>query len=320
MPKKFNFRDALARFGARAKCFLLPCERNGYRARIFTGNFLTIFFISVLVLKLGFFSFMAGFSGNQFYADITKSSLINLANQNRAEFSLPGLVESPQLNAAAYMKAVDMEKNGYFAHTSPSGINPWHWFDLAGYNYRYAGENLAIGFLESNEIQDAWRASPTHEANIINGKYQEIGIAVYKANFNGNPATIVVQLFGTRQGGLAAAPASQSGNSGQAVADTAASQSLKNVLGVSTEKDEMSFGEKVALFFTDKYFQILQWVIYGAMAVVILLLLVNFALSADFGRPEILAKAFGFIVMMAVFGLIDRGLVITLIPHHMSIF
>jgi len=263
---------------------------------------------------------MAGFSESQFYADLTKTSLIQLANKNRAEFNLPELVESPQLDAAAYMKAVDMEKNGYFAHTSPTGVTPWHWFELAGYDYRYAGENLAIGFLESKEVQDAWQASPTHEANIVNDKYQEIGLAVYRANFNGNPATIVVQLFGTRQGGLASVPPADAGNSGQAITETAASQSLKNVLGASMEKEEMSLAEKAELFFSDKYFQILQWMIYGAMAAVILLLLINFALSADFGRPEILAKAFGFVVMMAVFGLLDRELIITLIPHHLSIF
>jgi len=90
--------------------------------------------------------FLIGFPQNEFYADLTKSSLVDLTNRNRATFNLPPLKESPQLDAAAYLKALDMEKNGYFAHTSPTGITPWYWFDQVGYNYRYAGENLAIGF------------------------------------------------------------------------------------------------------------------------------------------------------------------------------
>ncbi len=307
---------------ARLKFFLLPCERNGYRARIFSGNFLTLFFISVLVLKLGFFSFMASFSELPFYADITRMTLVDMANENRSQFNVQSLVESPELEAAAYMKAVDMEKNGYFAHTSPSGTTPWHWFEAAGYDYRYAGENLAIGFIDSEEVQAAWQASPTHEANIVNPKYQEIGIAVYRANFNGNPATIVVQLFGTRQTGVPAASGTVAASTNTAEPNAIAESPLpKDVLGASTSKDEnISFSQRAGMFFSNEYFAVLQWLIYGAMAMVILLLFVNFALSADFGRPEILAKAIGFVALMAAFGLIDRGLVIALIPHHISIF
>lgn len=178
--------------------FFLPCEENGARARIFSGNFLLFFLIGIAVLKIGFALFLYSFSGNPFYADITKTALIDLANYERSQSNLPPLAENPALNQAAYMKALDMAQGGYFNHISPSGVNPWHWFSKAGYNYRYAGENLAIGFLDSEEVQKAWTASPTHHANIINNKYQEIGIAVLKANFQGNPATIVVQMFGTR--------------------------------------------------------------------------------------------------------------------------
>src|SRR3989338_8766355 len=30
--------------------------------------------------------------------------------------------------ASARMKAEDMANKGYFAHTSPEGLSPWHWF------------------------------------------------------------------------------------------------------------------------------------------------------------------------------------------------
>jgi uncharacterized protein YkwD len=44
------------------------------------------------------------------------------------------------------MKANDMATLSYFAHTSPSGLTPWHWFAKANYVFSYAGENLAIDF------------------------------------------------------------------------------------------------------------------------------------------------------------------------------
>jgi len=316
-----DIKDSLGYAKTRLANFFLPTERNGYRARIFTGSFLPLFFIAMLVLKIGFMTFMAGFSGNPFYADVTKASLIELANSNRARYNLPPLAENQTLNAAARLKALDMEKNGYFNHVSPSGVNPWYWFDLAGYNYRYAGENLAIGFIESDEVQNAWEASPTHEANIVNAKYQEIGIAVYRANFNGNPATIVVQLFGARQGGaVAASPAAGTAAGTNEAEKLAARETAGAVLGVSTTNSTSSVAARAAKFFSNDYFSVVQWVIYGALALVVLLLLLNFALSADFGRAEILAKAFGFIALMAVFALLDRTLVIALIPHNLSIF
>lgn len=319
------------RFWDNAKLFLLPCEENDFRARIFSGNFLFFFFVTAIMLKLGFAIFLYSFSNNQFYADITKTSLVELANGERARHSLPPLTENSVLDNAAYMKALDMARNGYFNHFSPTGISPWHWFDQAGYNYKYAGENLAIGFLESNEVQDAWAASPTHEANIINDKYKEVGIAVLKANFQGNPATIVVQLFGSKlaksqankntQTSSLQTPAKSAGDGQPTQNELAGGLENKNVLGASTVAgpDENSAGYKLASFFAKEYFGLIQSIIYGVLVFVILLLLINFALKADFDHADLLAKALGFVMVMGVFTLIDQNLVAALIPHTLLI-
>ncbi len=94
------------------------------------------------------------------------------------------------------MKAKDMAENQYFAHTSPTGATPWQWFSKAGYRYSYAGENLAINFTESVDVENAWIASPTHLANLISDKFDETGIATYQGTYQGQPTTFVVQLFG----------------------------------------------------------------------------------------------------------------------------
>ena len=57
------------------------------------------------------------------------------------------LAKSDMLQEAAEKKAQDMIENNYFAHTSPQGKTPWHWVEESGYDYRYAGENLAINQL-----------------------------------------------------------------------------------------------------------------------------------------------------------------------------
>ena len=90
-----------------------------------------------------------------------------------------------------------MSNLGYFAHESPTGVTPWFWFKEAGYTFLYAGENLAINFTESSDVENAWMASPKHKENILNANFREIGIATVDGVYNNNPTTFVVQMFGT---------------------------------------------------------------------------------------------------------------------------
>jgi hypothetical protein len=96
---------------------------------------------------------------------------------------------------------------GYFAHDSPTGITPWHWFREVGYTFLYAGENLAINFIDATEIRDAWLASPTHRANLLDVKFKEIGMATVSGVYKDGPAIYVVQMFGTPAKAAAAASA-----------------------------------------------------------------------------------------------------------------
>jgi len=134
-------------------------------------------------------------SGPTFTAAVLHSDIVAFTNIERAYNELNSLTENSVLNAAAQAKANDMAAKGYFSHTGPDGQLPWHWFVEAGYDYRYAGENLAVRFSDSREVVNAWMASPTHKANIVKPQYQEIGIGVAEGVYQGVPATFVVQFF-----------------------------------------------------------------------------------------------------------------------------
>jgi hypothetical protein len=100
-----------------------------------------------------------------------------------------------KLNEAAEMKAKDMATKGYFAHTSPEGKTPWYWIEKVGYDYQFAGENLAINFSDSKDVTGAWMNSPTHKANIIKGNYTEIGTGVAVGVYKGKEAVFVAQIY-----------------------------------------------------------------------------------------------------------------------------
>lgn len=153
----------------------------------------------------GIVSFIAGitlaffaFSNIALASEINKKSIIDLVNKSRIENSVSTLAENENLDNAAKNKLEDMVKNNYFAHTSPTGVTPWFWFEKNGYDYKYAGENLALGFTSLEKEHQAWMDSPTHRKNILNPNYKEIGVAVAQGIIDNNSVTIAVQAFGAQ--------------------------------------------------------------------------------------------------------------------------
>lgn len=125
--------------------------------------------------------------------------LTELANAQRQRKKLPALKINPALTLAAQMKAESMAKNGYFSHTSPEGSTPWFWFRLAGYRYEYAGENLALNYIDPKDIKNAWVSSPSHRANILNSHFTEVGTGYAWGNYKGKKMLFVAQLYGRPQ-------------------------------------------------------------------------------------------------------------------------
>jgi hypothetical protein len=181
-----------------ARHFFIPHQSNNHKAKILHPSALVVIVAFFLVYQFGinFYLFVSpsilGFASN-----ITPEQVVELTNQKREENGLAPLTINSKLNEAAQRKAGDMFAFDYWAHNSPSGRNPWSFFQEVNYQYLYAGENLARDFMNSNSVVDAWMASPSHRDNLLNNRYQEIGLAVVNGTLDGVETTLVVQLFGT---------------------------------------------------------------------------------------------------------------------------
>lgn len=186
--------------------WFLPHKDTHKKAHLVSWEGLVIYILFFILLQVGFsiISYnkpgILGISGN-----VDQKRLIELTNTERQKVGLPLVKENEALNKAAALKAQNMIQENYWAHFAPSGKTPWDFILGAGYKFTYAGENLAKNFTNSDEIVKAWMASPTHRENLLNPKYQDIGIAVEEGILNGQTTILVVQEFGVTSA-LAAKP------------------------------------------------------------------------------------------------------------------
>ena len=125
--------------------------------------------------------------------------VLELTNQDRTANKVPSLLVNPVLNLAANAKAQDMIDNDYFSHYSPDGKKPWEWINRDKYPYLFVGENLAMNFSSANSAHTALMNSPDHKKNILNDRYNEVGLAIISGNMDGKDTNILVELFATRQ-------------------------------------------------------------------------------------------------------------------------
>ena len=193
-------------FLRRAVQYVAPSSGNGYQPRLLRRPWL-LFFLAVILGTEGFLvaGLVARQTNDNFLAAVVPAEIVALTNTQRSQNNVGPLTENKLLDQAAQAKAQDMAAKDYFSHTGPDGKTPWQWITATGYQYQYAGENLAVRFVASNDVVAAWMASPTHRANMVKPVYTNIGVGVAEGLFEGQPATYVVQYFGTPE--FAASPA-----------------------------------------------------------------------------------------------------------------
>jgi uncharacterized protein YkwD len=176
-----------------------PAARTGVSADVLIGITLVLVLLATATQQL--------FVRNpDFVAAVVRSVIVEKTNDNRLQEAQGELRVSPLLQIAAQGKAQDMARKGYFAHVSPEGRTPWYWFDLVGYRFSHAGENLAVRFTDSASVVRAWMNSAGHRANILNGNFTEVGIGIASGTYNGRDTLFVVQLFGTPTATASQAP------------------------------------------------------------------------------------------------------------------
>lgn len=178
----------------------IPSEKNNYRAKLLHIHLLTFYVLILFGFIMVYKTAATVLTDGQVLGiatNITIEELLQDTNNERVKKGLLPLAYNKKLEKAAYDKANNMFQQGYWAHYAPDGSTPWDFIRAQGYQYEYAGENLAKDFMFSNGVVHAWMASPTHRDNILREPYTEVGFAVVNGTLQGGaPTTLVVQMLG----------------------------------------------------------------------------------------------------------------------------
>ncbi|UTW07227.1 CAP domain-containing protein [Pseudomonas benzenivorans] len=108
----------------------------------------------------------------------------------------PPLSWNAELGVAAEAHSRAMANANFFAHRGRDGSTPGDRAELAGYNGRQIGENLAAGLDASPRVVEGWLASPGHCATLMNPQFRDLG-AAYAVDPKSDAGIYWTALFGT---------------------------------------------------------------------------------------------------------------------------
>jgi uncharacterized protein YkwD len=163
------------------------------------GVFHCIVALCALVLSTGAIARDA-VVGRESGADI-RERVIDLVNAARATGRKCGstrfaatapLRSSRDLDDAAAAHARDMARKNFFDHRGSNGSQPKDRVLRAGYEPRLSGENIAFGPESAEEVVAGWLDSPGHCANIMEPRFEHIGVGLSTRKRN---RTYWVQTF-----------------------------------------------------------------------------------------------------------------------------
>lgn len=187
------------------KNVFLPHESNCFRPHAFRHKWLSVYTLALIFSH--YFAFGFALTGSFIKnPQIFSEEIVQYTNEKRLEEGLNSLSIDPTLSKAAEDKLGHMIEKDYWDHKSPDGTEAWYFIDKGGYTYTFAGENLARGFLDSKSTVLAWMKSDSHRENLLNQKYNDIGVAVANGKLEGKDTTVIVQLFGTKGEGIEGEP------------------------------------------------------------------------------------------------------------------
>jgi len=118
-----------------------------------------------------------------------EAKLWQLVNGDRVNNGVRPIQQNSTLISLARWRSKDMIVNDYFSHNIPAcgGCMVFHYYDLYGVEYSWAGENIGwnSGFSDTDspvQINISFMNSAGHRANILEPRFTHGGVGAYGAD------------------------------------------------------------------------------------------------------------------------------------------
>ncbi|MDX9893077.1 MAG: CAP domain-containing protein [Patescibacteria group bacterium] len=312
------------------KDFFIPYEGNSHRPKFLSSKNLLICTILAVIVKImvsGFLFF--AYPSQAELSAIISSNIISLINQSREEAGVEPLTENNLLANFASQKGADMINRDYFAHDTPEGKKPWQWINRGDYDYLYAGENLAMDFIDAETVHQAFMKSPSHRRNILNSKYQDVGIAVLQGDLNGRRTILLVEFFAAKKDQIA--PLIANRGLDQTIVDVqnnkpndiklGTTAGVSNELGaevlsistVSTTNQPSSVGRMIDLIITFSNVFFIGFLIFLSLSLVL-----NIIIKIKIQHPAVIIQTLAVIALIAALAIVKFNFVEN-VPHQLII-
>lgn len=182
------------------KDIFLPYAGNSYKPFLLHTKravFYSAFFLILKGIAVGFVGLLPlqAFMMPDVLAQ-ERDKILALVRQVRQEQIGGELAASEKLSDSAQSKAGDMVNYQYFSHVGPESHDLVYWLKKVDYQYRFAGENLAMGFNDAGSVVRAWVKSPLHYQNIIDKDFSETGLGVDSGEYQGRQVIFIANHFG----------------------------------------------------------------------------------------------------------------------------
>ncbi len=196
LPKIFSFKT----HKIKVKDFFVPHAGNNHHPHILHTKRALFYSLFFVLIKLVVFIFTISIPLQAFMMpDVLlgqRKEIQRLVQEARINNNLTNLADTEKLYSSSQNKSEDMLQNSYFSHDSPGGKDLKYFLKQADYTYRYAGENLAMGFSDASSVVNAWLKSPLHYKNIIDNDFFETGLGISSGKYKGKETVFITQHFG----------------------------------------------------------------------------------------------------------------------------
>jgi len=133
------------------------------------------------------------------YQNTDLEATVDLVNQTRSANGASGLIRSPELDAIAEARALDMKSRVYYAHKSPDGRYFNNLMDEKNLPYTFACENLNINeSTDPDYFVKSWLNSPAHKDCMLKNSHVKAGYAVVDVPIKTNTSdhySVIVAIY-----------------------------------------------------------------------------------------------------------------------------